>query len=121
MICPSEVMSRYSTSGKNFGSTQVAFGFLMLGELRLGTDYGIELLADLAGDRAGPTRPDLAHIAQLFALLLTQVERGDAGGVFDKSDNRKRALRYRLDFQPGLSPFRSIRCIRALRDDAFPV
>ena len=26
---PSEVLSRYSTSAKNFGSTQVAFGFLM--------------------------------------------------------------------------------------------
>jgi len=26
---PSDVMSRYSTSAKNFGTTQVAFGFLM--------------------------------------------------------------------------------------------
>jgi hypothetical protein len=26
---PSDVMSRYSTSAKNFGSTHVAFGFLM--------------------------------------------------------------------------------------------
>ena len=26
---PSDVMSRYSTSAKNFGMTQVAFGFLM--------------------------------------------------------------------------------------------
>ena len=31
---PSDVMSRYSTSAKNFGSTHVAFGFLMgFGEL----------------------------------------------------------------------------------------
>jgi hypothetical protein len=42
-------MSRYSTSAKNFGSTHVAFGFLMvLVSFDFGLTYGVELLPDLA-------------------------------------------------------------------------
>ena len=82
---PSEVMSRYSTSAKNFGSTHVAFGFLMgLVSLDFGTDHGIELLADLAGDGARPSRADLAHVDQLLAFLLAEVERGDPVGSLTK-------------------------------------
>jgi hypothetical protein len=42
------------------------------GEFRFGTDDGIELLADLAGDRAGPPRSDLAHIEPGLFLLSCQ-------------------------------------------------
>jgi hypothetical protein len=35
---PSDVMSRYSTSAKNFGSTHVAFGFLMV---LVSLDFGL--------------------------------------------------------------------------------
>jgi len=44
-----------------------------LGSLGLRTDYGVELLADLNGDRAGPPGPHLAHVAQLIASSLADV------------------------------------------------
>ena len=49
-----------------------------LGELGLRADHRIELLPDLAGDRAGPSGADLAHVDQVLAFLLAEVERGDA-------------------------------------------
>jgi hypothetical protein len=35
------------------------------------------------------TSADLARVDQFLALLLAEVEGGDAGGIFDKPDDRK--------------------------------
>ena len=53
---PSDVMALYSTSAKNFGSTHVAFGFLM-GVVSF--DFGLTTVSSCLRDRAGPSRPDL--------------------------------------------------------------
>jgi hypothetical protein len=65
---PSDVMSRYSTSAKNFGSTHVAFGFLMaLVSFGLRADHRVERLPDLVGNSAGPACPDLADVDEIHA------------------------------------------------------
>ena len=58
---PSDVMSRYSTSAKNFGSTHVAFGFLMglvsfvFGLTTVSSCFLISL--DMVRDQPVPTLP----------------------------------------------------------------
>jgi hypothetical protein len=78
--CPAynELCRRNSTSATNVGSTHVALGF-STGLVRFDfANDGIELLSDLAGHRAGPARPDLAHVDQVIPFPLPEVKRGDA-------------------------------------------
>ena len=58
---------------------------------------------------------------QVFAFPLAEVERGNAGGIFDEADDREFPLLDGFDFQPGFVPLRSIWRVRPLGDDAFPV
>ena len=47
-------------------------------ELGLRADDSIELFPDLAGNRARPSGRNLAHVDEVFSLLLAEVERGHA-------------------------------------------
>ena len=58
------MMSRYSTSAKNFGSTQVAFGFLMD---FVSLDLGLITVVGLHG------LTYLAHIKRVFVFTLAEV------------------------------------------------
>jgi hypothetical protein len=71
-------------SGLRFPDRLCEFGFR--------ADDRIKLLPDLAGDGPGPTCPDLAHVDKVFPFLLPEVERGDAGRVFHKTDDREFTL-----------------------------
>jgi hypothetical protein len=75
----------------------------------------------LAGNRARPAGPDLAHVNKVLALLLAEVQRGYASGVFDESYDREFSLLHGLDFQPAFIALRAIRGIRSLGNDALPV
>jgi hypothetical protein len=116
------VMSRYSISATNVGSTHVAFGFLMgLESLDLGlttVSSCLRIWLEAVRDHPGP---DLPHVDQVLALFLAEVEGGEAGGVLDESDDGKFALLNDFDFLPGFRPLRSIRRVRSLQDNAFPV
>ena len=75
---PSDVTSRNSTSAKNFGSTHVGFGFLIV------LVDSVELLPDLAGVSARPTSADLAHVHEVSAFSLPEIEQlvcARSGGV----------------------------------------
>src|SRR3954468_18167761 len=89
-----------------------------LGEPLFRADNGVESLADFRRFRPAPARPDLPHIAQLLALLLAEVERGNAGRVFDETNNGEFFALHRLDLLPGLNPLRPVRRINPLGDDA---
>lgn len=102
---PSDMMSRYSISATNDGSTHVALGFFV-GLVSL--DFGLtvsQLLANLTWDRARPTGADLPQIDQLFPLPLAKIESGDARGIFQKSKYGKFFPLDDFDFQPGFSSF----------------
>jgi hypothetical protein len=85
---PSDVISRYSTSAKIFGSTQIDFGFLMgLVSLDLGLTTLSSCFPGLAGDCQRPARPNLAHVDQDLPFPLAQVERGNTRGIFHETDD----------------------------------
>jgi hypothetical protein len=95
-------MSRYSTSATKVGSTHVALGFLM-GLVSL--DLGLTTVSScflIWLDCLGPAGPDLAHINQVLAFLLSEIERGDARWIFDEADDREFSLLNCFDFQPSL-------------------
>lgn len=94
---PSDVMSRYSTSAKNFGSTQIAFGFL-IGFVSF--DLGLTTVS--SGFLTRSARADLAHIDEVLALPLAEIKCGDAARVLDKADNGESPLLHGLDLQPVL-------------------
>lgn len=87
---------------------------------RLFTHHGIERLADLRRGGSIPARADLAHIDEILAFPLAQIQRGDAG-ILDEADHLKLALLNDLDLLPGFDPVRSVWRIHALGDDALIV
>jgi hypothetical protein len=82
---------------------------------------GVELFPNLAGNRAGPTGADLAHVDQFFAFPLPEAQRCNAGGIFHEADDRELALLNGFDFQPGFGSLRTIRRISPFGNDALKV
>jgi hypothetical protein len=70
------------------------------GELGFRANHGVELLPDLARFRAGPARANLAHVPELFAFPLPQIEGSNAGRIFHEPDDWKLAFLDTLDLQP---------------------
>jgi hypothetical protein len=83
--------------------------------------HGIELFPDLAGDRTRPAGADLAHVDEIFAFPLPEIERSNPGRVFDEPDDRESALLDGFDFQPALVPIGAIRCLGVLGNDPLEI
>src|ERR1700677_3004546 len=80
-------------------------GFRLLDRLRqLGfwAHHRIKLFPDLARDGSRPAGPDLAHVDEIFALALSEIQRSHAGWILDKADDREFSLLHGLDLQPAL-------------------
>jgi hypothetical protein len=94
---PSEVMSRYSISAKNVGSTHVAFGFFSgLLNLLLGLTT-VQRFPDFARRCAIPPGPNLAHVAK-SSFLLAEIQSCNARRIFDEADHREFSLVHGFDF-----------------------
>jgi hypothetical protein len=100
-------MSLNSTSAKKFGSTHVAFGFL-IGLVSF--DFGLTTVSScfLIWLETVRDRPNFSHVGKVFAFLFAEVQCGDAARVFDEPDDRKLALLFGFDLQPVLSSLRPI-------------
>jgi hypothetical protein len=67
-------MSLYSTSAKKFGSTHVAFGFLMG---RVSFDFGLTTVSScflISLETVRDHGTDLAHVDKVIALLFAKVQ-----------------------------------------------
>lgn len=89
---PSDVMSRYLTSAKNFSSTHVAFGFLMalvsFGFGLITVSSGFLIWLEAVRDHPVPTLPMQTRSSP---CCLPRYSR-PATRVFDKADHRKLTL-----------------------------
>jgi hypothetical protein len=48
---------------------------------------GIKLFPDLARDRSRPAGPHLAHVDEILALALSEVQRGHTARILDEADD----------------------------------
>jgi hypothetical protein len=65
---------------------------------------GIKLFPDLARDGPRPAGPDLAHVDEILALALSEVQRGHPARILDEADDGEFALLHGLDLEPAFVP-----------------
>src|SRR6202795_2286890 len=82
---------------------------------------GIKLFPDLARDGPRPAGADLAHVDEIFALALSEIQRSHAGWILDEADDREFSLLHGLDLQPELVAIGTVWCLGMLRDDALEI